>query len=462
MPNPDDYVIEGGYPTAETIRRAYDDADLNRAVSAYRFFFPTVSIMATWMGNLEAGMVPNKAFGLLEGTPQQVVFTPNSDTPYAGLCLDLSEGPMVLELPPGPLMGTVNDLNQRWVLDLGLPGPDAGKGGTHVVCGPGFAGAVPDGAFTGTATTTRALVLLRALPRGDDMAGAIEQMKSVKVYPLDQPGNWTEPTWIDLSHLRGADFTPIRWEDNLEYWRVLHEVVDTEPPFDDYRAFYGELAELGIAKGRPFEPDERMVGILTRAAQLGHAQLCVQSFADRRPERIVWPGRQWEWAVLRPENGTFDATSYHDGYARQKWFYQAQIESPAMFRRSAGAGSLYWLGTRDATGTYLDGGRSYILSVPQPVPAQLFWSITVYDARTRSEILTEQNMAALRSMFELVGVDTSRPVDLHFGPTPPEDDAANRWIRTTPGSGWFVYFRIYGPTEPAFDGTWLLPDFQKV
>lgn len=100
------------------------------------------------------------------------------------------------------------------------------------------------------------------------MAGAIEQMKSVKVYPLDQPGNWTEPTWIDLSHLRGADFTPIRWEDNLEYWRVLHEVVDTEPPFDDYRAFYGELAELGIAKGRPFEPDERMVGILTRAAQL--------------------------------------------------------------------------------------------------------------------------------------------------------------------------------------------------
>lgn len=71
-------------------------------------------------------------------------------------------------------------------------------------------------------------------------------------------------------------------------------------------------------------------------------------------------------------------------------------------------------------------------------------------------------MAALRSMFELVGADTSRPVDLHFGPTPPEDDAANRWIRTTPSGGWFVYFRIYGPTEPAFDGAWQLPDFQKV
>jgi hypothetical protein len=188
----------------------------------------------------------------------------------------------------------------------------------------------------------------------------------------------------------------------------------------------------------------------------------VQSFADRRPDRVVWPGTQWEWAVLRPENGTFDTPAYHDGYARQKWFYQAQIESPAMFRRSPGAGSLYWLATRDGTGIYLDGGRSYTLTVPQPVPAQLFWSITVYDAGSRSEIATEQNKAALRSMFELADIDTAGPVDLHFGPTAPSGDAACHWIQTIPEAGWFVYFRIYGPTEPAFDGSWQLPDFQPI
>jgi Transposase, Mutator family len=55
---------------------------------------------------------------------------------------------------------------------------------------------------------------------------------------------------------------------------------------------------------------------------MGHAQLCVQSFADRRPDRVVWPGKQWEWTILRPENGTFDAASYVDLYAREKWFYQ--------------------------------------------------------------------------------------------------------------------------------------------
>ena len=151
-------------------------------------------------------------------------------------------------------------------------------------------------------------------------------------------------------------------------------------------------------------------------AQLGNAQLLVQSFADRRPDREVWPGTTWEWAVLRPENGTFDADTYADNYARQKWFYQAQIESPAMFKRSAGAGSLYWLNTRDSTGAFLDGSSSYVLSVPQPVPNKLFWSITVYDANTRSEILTDQNKAALRSMFELADVPGDVPVELPLRP----------------------------------------------
>jgi hypothetical protein len=223
---------------------------------------------------------------------------------------------------------------------------------------------------------------------------------------------------------------------------------------------YGDLAELGIARDRPFKPDDRMRDILTRAAAAGHAQLAAQSFADRRPDRMVWPGTHWEWAVLRPENGTFDTPDYADVYARQKWFYQAQIESPAMFARTPGAGSLYWLSARDARGAYLDGGRTYTLDVPQPVPATLFWSVTVYDARTRSEIRTSQDKAAIRSLFELADVPHGQPVRLHFGPEPPRRAADGRWIKTLPGVGWFVYFRIYGPAGPAFDATWHLPDFE--
>ena len=220
----------------------------------------------------------------------------------------------------------------------------------------------------------------------------------------------TEPQWVDLTQKADEDFTPVPWEDNLTYWEVLAELISSEPPFDQFRAHYGDLAELGIARGHPFAPDERMRGILTRAAVMGHAQPAAQSFADRRPDREVWPGTRWEWAVLRPENSTFDTPYYADVYARQKWFYLAQIESPAMFARHPGAGSLYWLCTRDTAGAYLDGGGSHTLDVPQSAPAKLFWSITVYDARTSSEIRTSQGTAAIRSLFELADTPTDRPV----------------------------------------------------
>ncbi|MET0351819.1 MAG: DUF1214 domain-containing protein, partial [Rhizobacter sp.] len=288
---------------------------------------------------------------------------------------------------------------------------------------------------------------------------AIEKLKTIKLYPLNRPADWPELTWSPIGKQPG-EFTPGPWENNIGYWKRLHQVIDTEPAYEAYRMNYGELAALGIEKGKPFAPDARMTAILEKAARLANAQMRVVSFADRRPDRVMWPDRQWEWATLRPENGTFDTPNYKDLDARAKWFYQAQIESPAMFGRSASAGSLYWLGTRDQTGSYLDGGKTYKLTVPLPVPGKLFWSITVYDAVTRSELLTDQGKAALRSLYELKD-DKGGSVDLYFGPTAPNGPDA-RWIKTTPGKGWFTYFRIYGPEQAAFDGSWKPGDFQLV
>jgi hypothetical protein len=229
---------------------------------------------------------------------------------------------MVIELPPGPLMGAANDLNQRWVMDLGLPGPDAGQGGKHLFLPPGYSGEIPVGYHAAIPTTNRVLVLIRAIPPGGDNEAANALMKTVKVYQLNRPADWKEPTWVRLGK---GDFTPLQWETNLRYWQVLKEVIDLEPVYEAYRPYPGELAALGIVKGQPFAPDERMKGILEKAAVMANAQMRVQSFADRRPDRVAWPDRKWECATLRPENGTFDAPTYKDlsggrsGSIRPKW-----------------------------------------------------------------------------------------------------------------------------------------------
>jgi hypothetical protein len=148
---------------------------------------------------------------------------------------------------------------------------------------------------------------------------------------------------------------------------------------------------------------------------------------DRAARVIRLSDRQWEWAALRFENGQFDRPASVDTEAREEWFYQAIGASPAIFRRDPQAGSLYWLGHRDVTGAYLDGGRTYKLTVPLPVPGKLFWSVTVYDVRTRSQIQTAQARALLSFLFDF-------------------PDSA--------------YVRIYGPEQAAFDKTWKPGDFE--
>ena len=455
-----DYVFAGGYPTPETVQRAYDDLDMIRAMQVYRMFYPTVSCAAIFEGSAQVGLRPNAVFGYMDTQPKHVGYTLNSDTPYGAMPLDLRAGPLVVELQPGPLIGAVLDVNQRWIADMGVPGPDAGNGGKHLLLPPGYEGPVPPGYHVARATSWRVMAAVRALPVGGDVPGAVARMLTTRVYPLEARADWTEPAWIDMTP--GAqDTTPHAWEDTFRFWEALNDTVQAEPPLAGWREHYGELAALGIVKGAAFQPDARMRHILERAAAGACAQMRVESFADRRPDRVVWPDRQWEWPALRFENGFFETANYNDTYARDKWFFQAIAESPAMFRRSAGAGSLYWLGLRDSTGAYLDGSHTYRLAVPLPVPEKLFWSVTVYDAETRSQIATGQGKAALRSLFELKEEGAGAAIDLYFGPSAPPGQEAH-WIQTIPGQGWFVYFRIYGPDQAAFDGVWKPGDFERI
>src|SRR5580692_9421426 len=178
-------TLRGGFPTPEASQKARDAEDFQRAVTAYRFWYPTLSCEGIFNGGLELGQKINEDMMILSAGPRHVVFTANSDTPYGSGTFDLKDRPLVVELPPGPFIALADDHHQRWIMDMGLPGPDAGKGGKHLLLPPGYKGEVPSGYHVGRAGSYKVLVAIRSLPPGGDNEKANALMKTVEVYPLN-------------------------------------------------------------------------------------------------------------------------------------------------------------------------------------------------------------------------------------------------------------------------------------
>ena len=87
--------------------------------------------------------------------------TANADTIYTLAILDLTKGPLVVEVPPMAL-GTLNDMWFGWIIDIGGPGPDRGEGGKYLIVPPDYDGPLPDSGFhVGRSRTNHVLYAVR-------------------------------------------------------------------------------------------------------------------------------------------------------------------------------------------------------------------------------------------------------------------------------------------------------------
>jgi hypothetical protein len=216
--------------------------------------------------------------------------------------------------------------------------------------------------------------------------------------------------------------------------------------------------EISRRKGQPFVPDARMKKILTESVAVGNAIARSDLFASRDPRTRIYPDRQW----LTPFVG--GSYQFLDGAerlldARAMFFYYATGITPAMSESRPGTGSAYAGAFRDATGSYLDGGRTYTLTLPGPIPAKNFWALTVYDNQTRSMLPTDQKLAGVDSTLPGIRENPDGGITIWFGPKAPASHEMN-WVQTMPGKGYNVLLRLYGPLEPWFNQTWRPGDFE--
>jgi hypothetical protein len=478
-----------GMPSEETSQLLYDNLDRSRAMQVFLNTMQITTIEATKTGYQGAGLDAVNKMGMYKElmNSRTYLLTGNTDTVYLFGVLDLKrDGHTVFEVPKGSGPSTLNSHAHTWVTDFGPTGPDQGKGGTYVILSPDYkdgdipslkgkeistqgakpakmeiGGKMKDVFVVKSSSYVNWIVSRGFLKDGKADASVKMYEDGAKLYSLSDAKN---PPKLEIVNLSNKP-TNVIFANDYSFYEQLDSAIQYEHQDFIPMEMRGLISSIGITKGKKFAPDARMKKILEDAIKIGNATARTISLDTREKSAEFYKGTQW-FALLVGNDYRF----LHDGKvdggrfldARTLFHYSATSISPSYTVKLVGKGSQYIINSKDKDANPYDGAKTYKLTVPANVPVKDFWSITVYDTQTRSQLQTpNQEFPNVNNKKTAFKENADGSVDIYFGPKAPEGYEKN-WIQTVPGKSWFTALRVYGPTEPWFDKSWKLPDIELV
>jgi hypothetical protein len=466
-------------PTAETTKTLSDELLFQRATQTYLWAMPLINTLGMKVGSEEKF---GAGYNLLPVWKKRLdaktlVTTPNSDVIYAMSYVDLGkEGPIVFEAPP-QLQGILLDFWQRpipvdggkYFGDVGLFGPDQGKGGKFLLLPPGYKGAVPSGYYVYRSGTNNVFIFLRAFYKDPkDLAPPVKLIEQSRIYPLTNQAGAKAMTFPDGSGI-AANMLP---RSDFSAFEQLKAFFDSEPSSIASADWLGMLGTLGIVKGQPFNPDAHTREILDDAAKTAYKMSRVIAFEPQVSglSYVVYPNRHWLNPIASGTPANITGAFANTGWLRREgdytdlnariWFFTDYYSiSPGMISQTPGKGARYAIAFVDSDNHPLVGDNNYRLHLPANIPAANFWSVTLYEAENASGLANGQPYPSLGSR-DHPAQNSDGSTDIYFGQKAPSGKEAN-WIATPAGKGYFVIFRFYGPTEAAIDKSWVPGDIEK-
>ena len=489
--------FKDGAPDDKTTELLYNNLNFLHAQNVFLNTFQGVSTYAFGEGIKSLGAKDNEVVIFSDLMDSKSLFlTANADGLYYMTIINLKNGPMVVEIPP-KVLGTFDDMWFRWIIDAGFPGPDRGEGGKYLIVPPGYEGTLPEGGFfIGHSKTMRVVHFGRAFMVDNDPKPAADLIKkTLKIY-LYTPGGYgtsiaqalTGETMLarnpeipptKIIEASGKSFNTIPPSD-YKFYEMLNKLVQEEPLNTLDPELMGQIEAIGIVKGKPFAPDDRMKKILTDAANVANATARMLNFNPSESEGFFYYENS-SWINMLFVGGynfetpppmltkegfkPFPPSGSRKLNSRTSFFIAYTGITPAMCMRLTHVGSQYLITFKDANKEYFDGSKTYKITLPPNIPEANFWSLILYDNQTRSMLQTDQPYPKVGSLSYPMPAATQNPdgsTTIYISPKQPKGVGRGNWMQSDPDKGYFVCLRLYSPLEPFFDKSWRISEVEPV
>ena len=381
----------------------------------------------------------------------KAIQTPNSDTPYSMVGLDLRAEPIVLTVPAIEKTRYYSiQLIDAYTFNFAYIGSRAtGNGaGSFLIAGPGWKGDKPAGVKAViTSETEFAFAIYRTqLFNPADIDNVKKVQAGYKVQPLSEFLAKAAPTPAPA-----VDFikplTPAEEKSSLQFFNVLNFVLQFCPTDPSETALMARFAKIDVGGGKTIDLAKLSPEMKTAMEQ---------GIAD------AWV----DFAGLMKE---FDAGKVTSGevfgsraYLKNNYLYRMGAAAAGIYGNSKDE-AMYPVYGVDADGQKLSGANRYTLHFAKGElpPVNAFWSLTMYELPASLLVANPLNRYLINSpMLPQLKRDADGGLTLIIQNESPGKDKEANWL-PAPKGPFILYLRLYWPKQEAIDGKWKAPPLKR-
>ncbi|HEV3446391.1 MAG TPA: DUF1254 domain-containing protein [Gemmataceae bacterium] len=397
-------------------------------------------------------------WGQIANTPRvytpadTAIQTPNSDTPYSWLGLDLRIEPFVLTVPEVEKKRYYSiQFTDAYTFNIDYAGSRStgNDAANFLVVGPNWKGETPSGMKKVFRSETHLLMPIYRVQLFDesDLDNVKKVQAGFKVQTLSaflgQPSPPPAPT-IDFI----KPLTVETQKTSLEFFNILNFVLRYCPTDASEVELMKRFAKIGVGAGQSFDASKLSPEII----------------------KAIEDGRADAWADFAGLLKQFDEGKVTSGdvfgtreYLKDNYLYRMGAAVLGIYGNSK-EDAIYPIYNVDQSNERLTGANNYVLRFPpgQLPPVNAFWSLTMYRMPESLLVANPINRYLLNSpMMPQFVKDADGGLTLYIQNASPSKDKEANWL-PAPKGPFRMYLRLYWPKAEALDGRWTKPPLQRV